>query len=350
MRGLGGTHRRFGRGLSAAAAAALMLGVATEARAAVYDYTGGLQSFTAPVTGTYDITAFGAQGGNYSRQLHGGPGAEIGGYVRLTAGETLTLLVGGQGEEYSGGGGGGGSFVVVTASKMALLVAGGGGGAGNSQVGKDGLKTNNGDAGGSGGGGLFGGGGGGGFGLNANGAAAVFHGGSYGFSFLNGGAGGGGGIDGGSGGYGGGGGGGSDGGGGGGGGGYSGGDGGNAAGGSGGGSYLDASVKQLVAQSGVRSGNGEIDITFAPGPTPGAGLAGLAALAFAGLYARARRARAASSRINSEPPPLSGGGFALHRRVCAKPARCRSPSPRERGEGWGEGLGGYFNCVAAGKN
>ena len=53
-------------------------------------------------------------------------------------------------------------------------------------------------------------------------------------------------------------------------------------------SYLDASVKQFVAQSGVHSGNGEIHITFAPGPTPGAGLAGLPA--FAGLYARARRA------------------------------------------------------------
>ena len=46
-------------------------------------------------------------------------------------------------------------------------------------------------------------------------------------------------------------------------------------------------MKQFVAQSGVRSGNGEIHITFAPGPTPGAGLAGLA---LAGLYARARRA------------------------------------------------------------
>ena len=299
MRGLGEKHRRFGRGLSTAAAAALVLGVATGARAAVYDYTGGLQSFTAPVTGTYDITAFGAAGGatlicgpgGCQIIQNGGQGAEIGGDVHLTAGETLTLLVGGQGHQgYGAGGGGGGSFVVVTASNMALLVAGGGGGGGaGSGGGGGGLKTNNGDAGGSGGGGYSGGGGGGGFGLNANGAAAGDQGGSYGFSFLNGAGGGGGYGGGGRGGYGGGGGGGQQGGGG--GGGYSGGAGGAGnGGGGGGGSYLEASVKQFVAQSGVRSGNGEIDITFAPGPTPGAGLAGLAALALAGLYARARRA------------------------------------------------------------
>ena len=285
MRGLGEKHRRFGRGLSAAATAALMLGVATGARAAVYDYTGVLQTFTAPVTGPYDITAFGAQGGatricgpgGCQIIQNGGQGAEIGGDVHLTAGETLTLLVGGSG---NGGGGGGGSYVVVTASSMALVVAGGGGGASNSYDGGAGLKTNNGDAGGSGGG-VYGGGGGGGFGLNANGAPAS-RGGAGGSSFLNGGGGGG---SAGGGGYGGGGGGDS-----GGGGGYSGGAGGSGNGGGGGGSYLDASVKQFVAQSGVRSGNGEIDITFAPGPAPGAGLAGLAALALAGLYARTRRA------------------------------------------------------------
>ena len=113
-----------------------MLGAATGARAAVYDYTGGLQTYTAPVTGTYDITAWGAQGGDFQTGCRasggcllynaGGLGAKIGGDVSLKAGETLTLLVGGQGKRH---GGGGGSFVVVTASNMALVVAGGGGGA-----------------------------------------------------------------------------------------------------------------------------------------------------------------------------------------------------------------------------
>ncbi len=305
MRGLGEKHRRFGRGLSAAAAAALLLGVATDARAAVYDYTGGLLSFTAPVTGTYDITAFGAQGGKAENCStgpctiagSGGLGAEISGDVRLTAGETLTLLVGGQGNPGigGGGGGGGGSFVVLGTSPgyTALVVAGGGGGGGRIvQSGAGGLAGNGGNSqGGAGSKDGNGGAGGGGFtsqGGDASGGGFTGYGGG---TFP--GAGGAGGFGSGSGGYGGGGGAGLNGGGG--GGGYSGGAGGQgtkigADGGGGGGSYLDASVKQLVALSGVRSGNGEIDITFAPGPTPGAGLADLAALALAGLYARTRRA------------------------------------------------------------
>jgi hypothetical protein len=43
----------------------------------------------------------------------------------------------------------------------------------------------------------------------------------------------------------------------------------------------------------AQSGNGNpsgLNVEFAPGPVPGAGLAGLAALALAGLYARTRRA------------------------------------------------------------
>jgi hypothetical protein len=79
------------------------------ARAAPFDftYTGSLDSFTVPVTGTYRILAFGAQGGGGSGGSNpGGNGAEIGGEFSLTAGEVLQIAVGG------GGQGGGGSFVV----------------------------------------------------------------------------------------------------------------------------------------------------------------------------------------------------------------------------------------------
>src|SRR5215469_2098734 len=72
----------------------------------IFDYTGSLVDFTVPVTGSYQITAFGAQGGNgvYVSQLGsltvspGGSGAEIGGDFSLPSGEVLQIAVGGQGE------------------------------------------------------------------------------------------------------------------------------------------------------------------------------------------------------------------------------------------------------------
>src|ERR1700748_3085078 len=105
-----------------------------------------IQTFTAPETGTYDILAFGAQGGNTDFNGSkspgiGGKGAEIGGDFQLTKGETLSIIVGTVGQlsvthagAGGGGGGGGGSFVyLVSGSSDApelLLAAGGGGGAG----------------------------------------------------------------------------------------------------------------------------------------------------------------------------------------------------------------------------
>ena len=73
-----------------------------------------------PTTGSYQILAFGAQGGNAA----GGLGAEIGGDFTLTAGESLQIAVGG-----IGGGGGGGSFV-ISPGNAPLVIAGGGGGGG----------------------------------------------------------------------------------------------------------------------------------------------------------------------------------------------------------------------------
>src|SRR5437762_3419781 len=105
------------------------------ARAAViFDYTGGLVTFTVPTTGTYQILAFGAQGGDgtyAARFTWGGGGGEGGGDRSLAAGDKLQVAVGGVGATgRCGGGGGGGSFVAGMAGtgNVQLVIAGGGGG------------------------------------------------------------------------------------------------------------------------------------------------------------------------------------------------------------------------------
>ena len=260
-------------------------------------YSGAAVSYTAPNAGIYTITAYGAQGGS------GGDGAEASGVFRLTAGEVLSLAVGGAGTyaTYSGGGGGG-SFVVAPAN-VPLVVAGGGGGQGfraaisvtnTGQTTTSGANAtaDNGEAGGAGGtggaggdvgsGGSYGselGGGGGGFtgsGATGGGSNSGTNSGVGGRSYAAGLAGGTGGADG-NGGFGGGGGGSYDGGGG--GGGYSGGGGGggqSGGGGSGGGggSYVDASATSVVLTAGARAGNGLIQIT--PANITGAGVIYLA--------------------------------------------------------------------------
>src|SRR6266404_8302254 len=119
--------------------ATLLALAATEpaAHATLFDFTfsGNLVIFTIPTTDTYQILAFGAQGGNgtfFSFVGVGGRGAEIGGDFSLTAGEILQIAVGGAGGNGSGnagGGGGGGSFVVGPGNTP-LVIAGGGGGGG----------------------------------------------------------------------------------------------------------------------------------------------------------------------------------------------------------------------------
>jgi hypothetical protein len=114
----------------------LAASMSAAARATPFDFTysGSLVDFTVRTTDTYQILAFGAQGGsgNIGTGIGiGGPGAEIGGDFTLIAGETLQIAVGGAGGNGigSGGGGGGGSFVVGPGN-MALVIAGGGGGGG----------------------------------------------------------------------------------------------------------------------------------------------------------------------------------------------------------------------------
>ena len=102
-----------------------------------FAYTGAIQTYTVPLTGIYDITAAGAEGGQAASRGFGpgGSGAVLSGDVMLTAGTPLDVVVGGQGGlgEYSGGGGGG-TFVYFPGVAgetlpQLLLAAGGGGGA-----------------------------------------------------------------------------------------------------------------------------------------------------------------------------------------------------------------------------
>jgi hypothetical protein len=272
------------------------------ARAVPFDfmYTGSLVTFMVPTTDTYQILAFGAQGGNITRTgTGGGLGAEIGGVFSLTAGEVLEIAVGGAGMAGVGAGGGGGGSFVVGPGNAPLVIAGGGGGSGaisfmqpfpmpfpggGGQTGPDGGGA--GGTGGNGGGaepGFPGGGGGGGF-LNAGGNSSTAGGGGAfpgllgGFGSAAGGFGGGGGgtaeLPGGAGG---------------GGGGYSGGGGGFGAalGGDapGGGGSFDAGIDQILMAD-FRAGNGEVVITEIAAAVPepssvallGAGLLSLAAV------------------------------------------------------------------------
>jgi hypothetical protein len=210
-----------------------------------YSYTGNnpatndVEIVTVTSNGIYDIEAFGGQGGAASGGS-GGDGVEIGGLVQLYAGETLKIIVGGQGGEgeligpygaynRGGGGGGGGSFVLIgngQGSYQPLAIAGGGGGGGTGRLGYaysgststaagnggpfrnggsggvNGGGGGNGYVGGGGGGGGFAGSGGpggqgGGYGGNSTGGTAGTHsyGGGYGgfYGYDSGGFGGGGG-------------------------------------------------------------------------------------------------------------------------------------------------------------
>jgi hypothetical protein len=97
--------------------------------------TNGFQQFTICHAGTYEITAYGANGGSGSTAGGGGKGANAKGTFTLTNGQKLTIVVGqpgawnGQSGGSYAGGGGGGSFVFsgTSISKDSVLVAAGGG-------------------------------------------------------------------------------------------------------------------------------------------------------------------------------------------------------------------------------
>ena len=98
-----------------------------------FGYTGTVETWVVGTTGTYTISAIGAQGGDgqVSRDTYvGGLGAKIQGSFNLTAGDLFYIAVGGQGssvaDNYNGGGGGGTFF--VSSFDDPILIAGGGGG------------------------------------------------------------------------------------------------------------------------------------------------------------------------------------------------------------------------------
>jgi hypothetical protein len=103
----------------------------------VTDYTSpGIKYDQISTSGTYEITADGAQGGYSELGGAGGAGAVVSGDVYLQAGTELEIVVGGEGGTGSYGGGGGGSFVIevngaTLADDTILAVAGGGGGGGD---------------------------------------------------------------------------------------------------------------------------------------------------------------------------------------------------------------------------
>jgi hypothetical protein len=271
-----------------------------------YDHT--IDTYTIPTTGIYEISAYGASGGNSNSYL-GGLGAELTGDFNLNAGDVLHILVGNQGlSTYDGGTGGGGTFVYDVTDATLLEAAGGGGGAsqgtGPGGAGQSGTSGTNGQTslypvsigfgGSNGNGGTAGNyngdsGGGGGGGYLTNGTSSYAD--SGGLSFLNGGGDpgifGGGGTEntGGAGG----------------GGGYSGGGGGGYYGAGGGGGSYDGGLSDanFLIVSGLRSGNGQAQISAMSGITPepaslilaGLGLLGLVLMRGSSFGLRPRKVR-----------------------------------------------------------
>lgn len=87
-------------------AAALLATPAAWASPMVYSFTGSLQSFTAVEAGTYVFTAFGAQGGSVTvAGTAGGLGASVDAQFSLSAGTTLSIVVGGAGTSNGDGAG-----------------------------------------------------------------------------------------------------------------------------------------------------------------------------------------------------------------------------------------------------
>ena len=74
-----------------------------------FDYTGGEQTFVAPVSGTYKLETWGAQGGHGQTTYTGGYGGYSFGIITLNLNTTVYLNVGGSGSEFDGGYNGGGN-------------------------------------------------------------------------------------------------------------------------------------------------------------------------------------------------------------------------------------------------
>ena len=91
-----------------------------------FDYTGGEQNFIAPVSGTYKLETWGAQGGSYN-DVYGGYGGYSSGDIILNKENSIYINVGGTTNCNKGGynGGGNGSSQIVE-SKINKYLGGGG--------------------------------------------------------------------------------------------------------------------------------------------------------------------------------------------------------------------------------
>lgn len=117
-----------------------------------FGYTGYEQTYTVESTGFYNLSAIGAQGGDFNGNA-GGKGGKTEATYYLKKGDILHIYVGGKGDKngtggYNGGGagdgtngaGGGGATTVVlerNGTKTTLMIAGGGGGATKQDIGGD---------------------------------------------------------------------------------------------------------------------------------------------------------------------------------------------------------------------
>ena len=109
-----------------------------------FDYTGGEQNFVAPVSGTYKLETWGAQGGTVEPYYdnHGGYGGYSTGYIVMQGSEKLYISVGGIGGvgnvynssvSYNGtggwnGGGSGGTGAIIENTGNTYYTGGSGGG------------------------------------------------------------------------------------------------------------------------------------------------------------------------------------------------------------------------------
>jgi hypothetical protein len=80
--------------LAGASLLALLADSPAEAATLVFGYTGAIVPYIVPETGTYQIIAWGAEGGGSPGSAVGGLGADIGGDVSLLANTRLEILVG----------------------------------------------------------------------------------------------------------------------------------------------------------------------------------------------------------------------------------------------------------------
>lgn len=95
-----------------------------------FDYTGGEQTFKVPITGTYKLEIWGAQGGSYN-DIYGGYGGYSVGNIVLSKGSNIYINVGGTTNNSQGGynGGGTGSDSIETNNNVEMVnkYLGGGG-------------------------------------------------------------------------------------------------------------------------------------------------------------------------------------------------------------------------------